>query len=91
MSDGFWTMVGVVAPVLIVQIFQYLAIRRNAKKSEAGREEIRTQVCEVAANLDNIKTDKKTVELMIAGAERQHIAAGIEIGKKQATGPSPLE
>lgn len=90
MSDQFWIMLGVVLPVLIVQVFQYLATRNAAKKSAQGREEIKAQVSAVAAGLDTIKTDKASVELMIAGAERKNIAAGIEIGKQQATGPTPL-
>jgi ABC-type transport system involved in cytochrome bd biosynthesis fused ATPase/permease subunit len=90
MSDQFWMMLGVVLPVLIVQVFQYLATRKNARESAAGREEIKAKVTEVAAGLDTIKTDKTAVDLMIAGAERKNIAAGIEIGKQQASGPMPL-
>ena len=54
MTDSFWAMIGVVLPVLIVQIFQYLAIQRNAKKSEASRVDIKAQVCEVAAHINTI-------------------------------------
>jgi len=98
MSEGFWTMVGVVLPVLIVQIFQYLATRKNAKQSETARNEIKAQVCEVAAKVDENTQlthqntmSMETARLMAAGAERNGVVVGIEIGKKQATGPAPLE
>jgi hypothetical protein len=79
-----------VAPVFIVQVFQYLTMLKNAKKSEAGREAIKAQVSEVKNDLATIQTTKDDVRLLIAGAERENIKAGIEIGKAQSSGPAPL-
>jgi uncharacterized protein YpmB len=90
MSDQFYIMLGVVLPVLIVQGFQFLQQSRNAKKSEAARDEIKAQVAEVKDHLSTIATTKAEVQQQIAGAERQNVAKGIEIGKQQATGPAPL-
>jgi len=89
-SDGFWTMVGVVLPVLIVQVFQYLAVKKNAAKSEADRQEIKAQVCEVKDRIETVSMTKQDIDRQIAGAERQNIVAGIEIGKQQASGSMPL-
>lgn len=91
MPDSFWTMVGIVAPVLIMQVFQYLTTVRNAKKSEAGREEIKAKVAEVQSHVETIQISKAETQQMIAGAERQNIKAGIEIGKSQSSGPAPLD
>lgn len=90
MSEGFWTMIGVVLPVLIVQAFQFLQSERNNKKSTADREEIKAQVCEVRDRVETIRTTKDEVQTMIAGAERRNVTRGIEIGKQQATGPAEL-
>ena len=90
MSDQFWIMIGVVAPVFIVQIFQYLTTQANAKKSEADREVIKSQIADVHKHVETIQMTKDDTERMIAGAERQNIKAGIEIGKAQASGPAPL-
>ena len=97
LPDSFWAMVAVVAPVFIVQVFQFLATLRNAKKSEVSREEIKAQVCSVAAKVEENTqlTHQNTLtleaaKLMATGAERQGVVTGIEIGKKQATGPAPL-
>ena len=89
-TDGFWTMVGVVLPVLIVQIFQYLATRKNAKASEKGREDIKAQVCEVRDQIDTIKLTKDEIDTIMKGRERQLVSMGIEEGKRQATSPMPL-
>lgn len=90
MGDGFWTMLGVVLPVLIVQGFQYVATVKNAKKSEASREDIKAQICEVRDHVSTIATTKAETATLIAGAERQNVSKGIEIGKQQATRPGPL-
>jgi len=90
MSDGFWTMVGVVLPVLIVQMFQYLSARKIAAKSEADRREIKAQVSEVRDHLSTVSMSKQETVQLIAGAERQNVVKGIEIGKQQASAPMPL-
>jgi cell division protein FtsB len=90
MPDSFWVMVGIVAPVLIMQVFQYLTMRANAKKSETDRTLIKQQIADVHDHVETIKTTKEETERMIAGAERQNIKAGIEIGKAQSSGPAPL-
>ncbi len=86
MSDQFYMMLGVVLPVLIVQGFQYLATRKNARKSEADRDEIKSEVGKVRDHLNTVSMSREETSLLIAGAERQNVAKGIEIGKQQATG-----
>lgn len=62
----------------------------NSRKSNAAREEIKAQVCEVRDRVETIRTTKDEVQTMIAGAERRNVSRGIEIGKQQATGPAEL-
>lgn len=91
MPDSFWMMVGIVAPVLIVQVFQFLQSARNNKKSSADRDEIKAQVCEVRDRVETIRTTKSEIEQQIAGAERGNVVRGMEIQRQRDTAPAPLE
>lgn len=86
MSAEFWSMVAVVAPVFIVQVFQYLTMLRNAKKAEQDREalahELRTNTSITRAN----KITKDDMEAHGAGRER----LGFIEGQRRATGSMPL-
>lgn len=100
MSDQFWMMLGVVLPVLIVQVFQYIAAKRNAEKAAIGREEIKAQVCEVkdaalatkqelSAKVDAV-TDvavrsRHEITQAFQAGERAGYVGGIEVGIQQAT------
>lgn len=91
MSDGFWTMLGVVLPVLIVQIFQYISARRTAAKSEADRLEIKQNVAQVRDRIETVTLSKEDMELLMKGRERELVTKGIEEGRRQATAPAPLD
>lgn len=61
MSDSFWVMVGVVAPVLIVQVFQYLATRKNEAKAverqevaQIERKEMKDKVGDLSVKVDDL-------------------------------------
>jgi len=94
MSDAFWTMVGVVLPVFILQVFQFLAAQRNSRDSKAGREEIKAQVCEVKDHLATVSMQavRSQEEIVMAhkAGEREGFVGGIEVGKRQATAPAEL-
>lgn len=90
-------MVGVVLPVLIVQVFQYMTVRKNNRQAATDRQDIKAQVCEVAAKVEENTqlTHQNTLsmqaaELMILGAERKGTVQGMEIERRRNTGPAPL-
>lgn len=94
MSDQFWLMLSAVGvatlPVLIVQVFQWLTAKRNAKLSAAERAAIRAEVRSMKDHLTTQELKKKDIDRLVAGAERQGYVGGIEVGKRQATGPGGL-
>ena len=91
MTDGFWTMIGVVAPVLIIQVFQFLSSWMANKKANVSREELKSSVAEVKDQIDTVKMHAEQVNLLVKGAERKGFEGGIEVGKQQSTGPTPLD
>lgn len=94
MSDAFYTMLGIVLPIVIVQGVQVWQTSRNAKKSEAGREEIKAQVSEVKDHLETVKMQavrsKEELDMARTAGVREGYVGGIEEGRKQSTGPGAL-
>ena len=52
MTEGFWAMLAIVVPVVVVQVFNYLTVRHHAKKIEHSHAEIKTEVAKVSATVD---------------------------------------
>ena len=94
MSDAFYSMLGIVLPILIVQLVQVWQNSQNAKKSEAGRDEIKASVAEVKDHIETIKMkavrSKEEVSMARAAGQREGYVGGISEGKRQATGPGAL-
>lgn len=92
MSDGFWASLhlDILWPILVPQLLLMLKQWWDARVAKKAREEIKCKVDENTAMTETSILKKEHVDLMIAGAERQNISKGIEIGKKQATVPGDL-
>lgn len=95
MWEGFWPMLGIVLPVLIVQYFQYKQSERNNKQSSEDRKKLKAQICEVKDHLDTVGIkavrSQNEVDMAHRAGQRAGYVDGIEIGKQQATGHGPLE
>lgn len=84
MTDAFYTMLGIVLPIVIVQGVQVWQTSRNAKAAKVGREEIKAQVCEVKDQIDTVRLTKDEMHMIMQGRERQIMVEGIAIGKRQS-------
>ena len=94
MPDSFWMMVSVVAPVVVLQISAQVTNYLNNKKANATRDELKTSLSEVKDHLETVKMQavrsQEAVENARKAGERAGFVGGIEEGKKQSTGPTPL-
>lgn len=105
MSDAFWNnLTGILSQVVLIlgsvsgllTLLYQIWSKRDAK---AGREELRATVQQIGANVESkvdavavtAERSKHEITQAFMAGERAGFVGGIEEGKKQSTGPAPLQ